>query len=87
MCLNLNQIIHERKRKNASGKAYDRMHPELNQKGSWLVNIDEMIRFVFGFEKTTNLLTANYHSKVNGYLLEIGLTQEEIDSVQTKLSK
>ena len=51
------------------------------------LHIDEMIRYVFGFEKTTNLLMANYRSKVNGYLLEIGLTQEQIDAVQTKLSK
>ena len=51
------------------------------------IHIDEMIRFVFDFHKTTNLLTANYVSRVNDYLLAIGLTQEQIDAVQTKLSK
>ena len=51
------------------------------------LHIDEMIRYVFGFEKSTNLLTANYRSQVNGYLLEIGLSQTQIDSIQTKLSK
>lgn len=50
------------------------------------MHIDEMIRFVFDFHKTTNLLTANYHSRVNDYLLAIGLTQSQIDAVQTKLS-
>ena len=51
------------------------------------LHIDAMIRYVFSFEKSTNLLTANYHSKANAYLLSIGLTQEEINQVQTKLSK
>ena len=51
------------------------------------LHIDEMIRYVFGFEKSANLLTANYRSKVNGYLLDIGLSQTQIDSIQTKLSK
>ena len=51
------------------------------------IHIDEMIRYVFGFEKTTNLLTANYQSSVNAYLLSIGLTQDQIDAIQTKLSK
>ena len=51
------------------------------------LHIDEMIRYVFGFQKTTNLLTANYRSQVNGYLLSIGLTQTQIDAIQTKLSK
>ena len=44
-------------------------------------------KFVFDFDKSTNLLTANYLSKVNSYLLAIGLTQEQINAVQTKLSK
>ena len=51
------------------------------------LHIDEMIRYVFGFEKSANLLTANYRSKVNAYLLDIGLSQTQIDSIQTKLSK
>ena len=51
------------------------------------LHIDEMIRYVFGFNEETNLLTANYHSQVNSYLLSIGLTQEQIDTIQAKLSK
>lgn len=51
------------------------------------IHIDEMIRYVFEFNESTNLLGANYLSKVNDYLLSIGLTQAQIDAVQTKLSK
>ena len=51
------------------------------------MHIDEMIRFVFDYEKNTLLLGANFKSKANSYLLGIGLTQEQIDAVQTKLSK
>ena len=51
------------------------------------LHIDEMIRYVFGFEENINLLGANYLSKANGYLLEIGLTQVEIDTLQDKLTK
>ena len=51
------------------------------------IHIDEMIRYVFDFNKSTNLLTANYQSNVNAYLLSIGLTQDQIDAIQTKLSK
>ena len=51
------------------------------------LHIDEMIRYVFGFNESTNLLTANYHSEVNSYLLNIGLTQDQIDAIQSKLSK
>ena len=51
------------------------------------LHIDEMIRYVFEFHQSTNLLSANYHSRVNDYLLSIGLTQSQIDAVQTKLSK
>ena len=51
------------------------------------LHIDEMIKYVFSFNQTANLLTANYRSQANNYLLEIGLTQSEIDSIQTKLSK
>ena len=50
------------------------------------LHIDEMIRYVFGFDDNTNLLTANYISKVNAYLLDIGLTQTQINQIQTKLS-
>jgi len=51
------------------------------------LHIDEMIRYVFGFDENTNLLKANYKTPVNSYLLSIGLTQEEIDAIQVKLSK
>lgn len=51
------------------------------------LHIDEMIRYVFGFNENTNLLTANYKTPVNSYLLSIGLTQEKIDAIQVKLSK
>ena len=51
------------------------------------LHIDEMIRFVFDFDHTVNLLGANYYSKANSYLLAIGLTQEQINAVQDKLSK
>ena len=51
------------------------------------LHIDEMIRYVFSFQKTTNLLTANYRSSANDYLLNIGLSQQQIDTLQTKLSK
>ena len=51
------------------------------------LHIDEMIRYVFGFDENTNLLAANYHTPVNAYLLSIGLTQEEINAIQVKLSK
>ncbi len=51
------------------------------------LHIDEMIRYVFGFDEETNLLTANYKTPVNAYLLSIGLTQEQIDAIQVKLSK
>ena len=51
------------------------------------LHIDEMIRYVFSFDKSVNLLGANYHSKANEYLKAIGLSQEQIDTLQTKLSK
>ena len=51
------------------------------------LHIDEMIRYVFGFDETTNLLKANYKTPVNSYLLSIGLTQDQIDAIQVKLSK
>ena len=49
------------------------------------MHIDEMIRFVFDFEPKTTLLGANFKSKANSYLLAIGLSQEQIDAVQSKL--
>ena len=49
------------------------------------MHIDEMIRFVFDFAPKTLLLGANFKSKANDYLLAIGLSQEQIDAVQTKL--
>lgn len=51
------------------------------------MHIDEMIRFVFDFDKSTVLLGANYKSKANSYLLAIGLSQQQIDDIQTKLSR
>ena len=50
------------------------------------IHIDEMIRFVFEFDQSVNLLSASYFSKVNSYLLHIGLTQDQINQVQDKLS-
>ena len=52
-----------------------------------VIHIDEMIRYVFDFNNSVNLLTANYYSQVNNYLLSIGLQQAEIDAVQNKLSR
>ena len=42
-----------------------------------------MIRYVFGFNETVNLLGANYYSSVNNYLLSIGLAQDQINTIQT----
>ena len=53
------------------------------------LHIDEMIRYVFSFDEAENvqlLGAAPYHTKANSYLLSIGLTQEQIDAVQAKLS-
>lgn len=53
------------------------------------LHIDEMIRYVFSFDETENvqlLGAAPYRTKANSYLLGIGLTQEQIDAVQAKLS-
>lgn len=49
------------------------------------IHIDEMIRYVFSFEESVNLLTANYKSKVDDYLLAIGLEREQIDALTDKL--
>ena len=46
-----------------------------------------MIRYVFSFDKTAVLLSANCRSKANNYLLSIGLTQAQIDALQSKLTK
>lgn len=51
------------------------------------MHIDEMIRFVFNFGKNVLLLAANFKSQANDYLLGIGLTQEQINAIQTKLAK
>ena len=51
------------------------------------LHIDEMIRYVFDFGTSFNLLGANFHSRVNEYLLSIGLEQAQIDAVQSKLTK
>ena len=45
-----------------------------------------MIRYVFGFNKEVKLLGANYLSKANEYLLSIGLTQENINTLTDKLA-
>ena len=53
------------------------------------LHIDEMIRYVFSFSETENvhLLGATpYYTKANDYLLNIGLTQNQIDELQAKLS-
>ena len=49
------------------------------------IHIDEMIRYAFDYDKGVNLLTANYRSTVNNYLLGIGLTQDQIDGITSKL--
>ena len=52
------------------------------------MHIDEMIRYVFSFDESVSmpLLTASaLHSKANGYLLNIGLSQDQIDALQNKL--
>ena len=50
------------------------------------LHIDEMIKYVFGFEETPWLLGATaFHSQANNYLLNVGLTQEQIDTLQLKL--
>lgn len=50
------------------------------------IHIDEMIRYVFGFEKGLLLATVAYHTMATNYLLNIGLTQDQIDTLQLKLS-
>ena len=50
------------------------------------IHIDEMIRYVFDFNYETGLLGASFLSSVNNYLLSIGLTQEQIDEIQIKLT-
>ena len=50
------------------------------------IHIDEMIRYVFGFNEQTHLLGATYYSSATNYLLSIGLTQEQIDALQDKIS-
>lgn len=49
------------------------------------IHIDEMIRYAFDYPASVNLLTANYRSTVNNYLLGIGLTQDQIDNITAKL--
>lgn len=54
------------------------------------LHIDEMIRYVFSFSETDNvrlLGAAPYYTKANNYLKEaVGLTQDQIDALQAKLS-
>ena len=51
------------------------------------LHIDEMIRYVFGFEEGTGLMGVNFHSMANNYLLNIGLTQDQINTIQDKLTQ
>ena len=51
------------------------------------LHIDEMIRYVFGFEKNVLLGTANFHSMANNYMLNVGMSQEQINQLQLKLCK
>ena len=50
------------------------------------LHIDEMIRYVFSFDKKVLLLGAGYYSVARAYLENLGLTNEQIDSIQEKLS-
>ena len=50
------------------------------------IHIDEMIRYVFGFNEKTKLLGATYYTSATNYLLSIGLEQDQLDSLQDKLS-
>ena len=48
-----------------------------------------MIRYVFSFEEESNvrlLGSAPYYTHAHRYLQSIGLTQEQIDALQAKLS-
>ena len=49
------------------------------------LHIDEMIRYVFGFEQKELLGFANFHSMANDYMLNVGLTQVQINKLQSKL--
>ena len=51
------------------------------------IHIDEMIRYVFGFEKNVLLGTVNFHSMANNYMLNVGMSQEQINQLQLKLCK
>ena len=49
------------------------------------IHIDEMIKYVFDFEGQPNILGfTNFHSMANSYLLNIGLSQTEINQLQSK---
>ena len=43
--------------------------------------------YVFGFEKNVLLGTANFHSMANNYMLNVGMSQEQINQLQLKLCK
>ena len=49
------------------------------------LHIDEMIRYVFGYEQKGLLGFANFHSMANDYMLNVGLTQVQINKLQSKL--
>ncbi|MCR5491749.1 MAG: tyrosine-protein phosphatase [Bacilli bacterium] len=50
------------------------------------IHIDEMIRYVFSFDEKTSLLSSGYYSKARAYLVEIGLSDAQIDALQEKFS-
>lgn len=50
------------------------------------IHIDEMIRYVFGFNEKTKLLGLTYHTSATNYLLNIGLDQTQVDTLQEKIS-
>ena len=51
------------------------------------LHIDEMIRYVFSFNETTDLLGAGYYSRARAYLENIGLTNDQIDALQDIFSE
>ena len=50
------------------------------------MHIDEMIRYVFNFPAQQNLLLANYENAAYNYLRALGLTNEDMDVIITKLT-
>ena len=50
------------------------------------LHIDEMIKYVFSFEDESPLLGSNFYTKAHMYLKSIGLTDEQINLIQDKLT-